>query len=585
MGLQDRPEYYYSIIREVQKAACKYLDTNQSLSQQKDALLVEKVIRDIQLKNDYLMRFEKGWPVRDMLAQYLRNIRQRERREKKRIEENAGAEVEPDQETAEDGENTDEQNKDENDDIQGDADDQEPEVESENHEEESDGAESELDPPPTVTKKRRINNNAEAVVTVKSTKPGRKVRTKKDEVPQVLEPAAPSVVANGKPAPSRVANGKRKRDIATDLSESTKPGRKAQTKKDEAPQVPEPAAPSAVANGKQKCTKDKESDTISMVGEEQEPNDDDKDDAVLNLKTCPGMDCSDSIPDDIPTQLKTALTRYAYFLKEDRTDFRLAAEICIMVKREHQRGQALNIAKEKKWPATEIDFKDIPRRVFHMYEELKQLMLVSEARDNLFSWDCFEANLELDGWSINRFARMRASEIPMMSQTWRNSRGGYYGSKGTAIVMHTLLHLFRRNVPTNAFQPLPVMHYLCYFVVPHVVARLICQDYNTSMLMNGCNIMEASSDIGELINPERDDDSELDCINQKTTVMFRGASQSSQQTRIEAVDAAVAKALSSEFQPESSDVMPPRVRPKPRLVIRPPRMPEASVGADSAPGL
>lgn len=136
------------------------------------------------------------------------------------------------------------------------------------------------------------------------------------------------------------------------------------------------------------------------------------------------MDCSDTIPDDIPTQLKTALTRYTNFLKENRTDFRLAIEICAMVKQEHARHHALDVAKEKKWPAIEVDFKDIPRRIFHMYEELKQLILVREARENLFSWDCFEANLELDRWSIARFARMRASEIPMTSQTWRNSRGG-----------------------------------------------------------------------------------------------------------------------------------------------------------------
>ena len=34
-----------------------------------------------------------------------------------------------------------------------------------------------------------------------------------------------------------------------------------------------------------------------------------------DLKMCPGMDCSDTIPDNIPIQLKTVLIHYATFLK------------------------------------------------------------------------------------------------------------------------------------------------------------------------------------------------------------------------------------------------------------------------------
>ena len=86
------------------------------------------------------------------------------------------------------------------------------------------------------------------------------------------------------------------------------------------------------------------------------------------------MDCSDTISDDISMQLKTVLICYATFLKEDRTDFHLAIEICIMVKQKHDWHQALNVAKEKKWPAMEVDFKDIPQCIFHIYEELKQLI-------------------------------------------------------------------------------------------------------------------------------------------------------------------------------------------------------------------
>ena len=134
---------------------------------------------------------------------------------------------------------------------------------------------------------------------------------------------------------------------------------------------------------------DNEPNATSIVGEEPELNKNDKDngnnedqngaDTLSDLKMCPGMDCSNTIPDDIPMQLKTVLICYATFLKEDRTNFHLATEICIMVKQKHDQHQALDVAKEKKWLAMEVDFKDIPQCIFHIYEELKQLITGQES--------------------------------------------------------------------------------------------------------------------------------------------------------------------------------------------------------------
>ncbi|KAI6153204.1 hypothetical protein BKA82DRAFT_3940365, partial [Pisolithus tinctorius] len=87
-----------------------------------------------------------------------------------------------------------------------------------------------------------------------------------------------------------------------------------------------------------------------------------------------------------------------------------------------------------------------------------------------------------------------------------------YGSKGAAIVMHTLLQLFPPTMSTDAFQPLSLLQYLTYFIIPHVVCRFISQDFGLLLTMPAHNIMVESNDVGELINPEHDDDDELDQI-------------------------------------------------------------------------
>ncbi|KAI6024553.1 hypothetical protein EDC04DRAFT_2516921, partial [Pisolithus marmoratus] len=77
-----------------------------------------------------------------------------------------------------------------------------------------------------------------------------------------------------------------------------------------------------------------------------------------------------------------------------------------------------------------------------------------------------------------------------------------YGSKGTAVIMHTLLQLFPPTTSTDAFQPLSLLQYFSYFVVPHIACQLIAEDFSISTTTSAYKLMVESSDVGELINPE-----------------------------------------------------------------------------------
>ncbi|KAH0826086.1 hypothetical protein J3R83DRAFT_11684 [Lanmaoa asiatica] len=289
---------------------------------------------------------------------------------------------------------------------------------------------------------------------------------------------------------------------------------------------------------------------------------------------CPGMDCEDLVPEELSVQLRTVLTCHVHLSQENKSNVRLATDICIVIKCEHKRLEYIKLAAEKNWPTTTIDFQGILNRILEMYDELKEIMFVREVRENLFLWNCFEANLEVDGWSTSRFAQMQPSDITLTSEVWRNSRGGYYGSKGTAIVLHTLSQLFPlRNTTTDAFHPLPILHYLSYFIVPHVISRLIAQDCKKTTDISAYGIMVASSDAGEHINPDRDDDPEIDMINHKTTIALKRAAVDRQQDSedLETVAAKALVCLRRGGEVDKPDE--PKSRPRPRLVMRPPKPP------------
>ncbi|KAI5995020.1 hypothetical protein EDD15DRAFT_2365927 [Pisolithus albus] len=90
-----------------------------------------------------------------------------------------------------------------------------------------------------------------------------------------------------------------------------------------------------------------------------------------------------------------------------------------------------------------------------------------------------------------------------------------------AIILHILLQLFPPNTPTDAFQPLSLWQFFTYVVVPHTVCQLIVEDFNLTTTINAYKLMVESSDVSELINPDCDDDDELDRIKHMTTLALK----------------------------------------------------------------
>ncbi|KAI6154670.1 hypothetical protein BKA82DRAFT_35637 [Pisolithus tinctorius] len=619
MGLSKKKEFFNHLKRGIRKLANRKLDTSRTITQQKNKLLVEKVIFQAQLEYKIFQKYENAWPVRDLLAQYLRNSSQLEKKAtsnlerrigKRKAEEICGDEESDFWDANEDmsvadfdrlHSETDSPSEASDDDIGED-----PSEDGHNSDEDEDND--------TAPVKRKSTNLPASEVRSKISKSGacgssdhhehpscpRKKQRKEESEDEhggesdeddnlapvkrkSVAPASPEHTKCSKMSkPSgRLLDNSKLPDIAEKQKAVTaKPGLKAieYSKLDDSNARATKAHSNSktavgrsikITNASSPPSEDEEKDDTDYHKLTAAADDDDSPIASHQLpKTCPGMDCEDAIPNNISDQLKTALSTYVGLVKERKTNIRLETDICILIKRERCWLEAFNVAEAKGWPATKIEFKDIPSRVLEMYNKLKKLLFDAEARENLWLWTCFEADLEVNHYTIAQFAQMCVP--PMSSAIWENSRCGYYGSKGAAIVMHTLLQLFPPTTSTDAFQPLSLLQYLTYFVIPHVVCQFIAQDFGLLSTMPAHSIMVESNDVGELINPKHDDDDELDQIKCATTFALKQRNLEGR-TIHDAVKALVALQYAKTTDVPGTSGDQSNARPKPCLVLRPPK--------------
>lgn len=173
---------------------------------------------------------------------------------------------------------------------------------------------------------------------------------------------------------------------------------------------------------------------------ESEPDDDLESSGVSDLENinivvtnhfpngdlCPGLSCRDKLPLERSPQLASALKQYSVLYRTSGRDaaLRIGMKICTLVRKEHEKLAAVELAAERGWPVTSIDFKNIPSRILAQKKQLERIIFVSKARENLTAWISFSGDLEENGWTIANFSRLAPSAIPQISITVKNARVG-----------------------------------------------------------------------------------------------------------------------------------------------------------------
>ncbi|KAG8215158.1 hypothetical protein J3R82DRAFT_8657 [Butyriboletus roseoflavus] len=626
MGLTEQRPLYNALCDIVRKLTMKYLDTSRSLSQQKDKLLVEKIIRK---------QYEGGWPIRDMIRQYLSNRSAKERR----ILEFFKQQSESSDESGTDSKSGSESGS-ESDSESG----RRKKRPTSHHSQKKTKPAAKTKPRTTkktelATKKTKSatkktkpaaelfdnssSENSESEpedTTTKKPGPIKNVKRKRVQVQTDSESSSNTESALGSDSdthstrskimlrirrpglgkaltartPSRKATPsnhdseslasesgdsdhnmkelersmKQRRIIRRQTSGSSKHGGANQTAKKRsknsrlftnltntsptgtggttaqkvnmqpahAPELselsdhgiasrhvtPHHAGLPTSTTGTVAVLVDSESDSLGLSDLSEQDDQSLTSTGRLGARRCPGLSCKHVLPKltALPPEIRNALETYDILRRKPTTRHaasRMGIDICNMYKHEEKKADALALAVDHGWPVTSIDFTQIPGRIVEMLDDLERLIFDPKFRKDSDIWIGFEVSLVSDGLSVEDFARLRPQQMALTSHITENARVGYYGMKGAAVIAHTLLGLFPAvKVPIDVLQPLRShVQLLTYVLVPYCAARLIAED-----LKEGYFCMLASSDVGEVVNPERDDDEELDEIYRQNIMSF-----------------------------------------------------------------
>ncbi|KAH7905692.1 hypothetical protein BJ138DRAFT_1105781 [Hygrophoropsis aurantiaca] len=287
---------------------------------------------------------------------------------------------------------------------------------------------------------------------------------------------------------------------------------------------------------------DRFSDVQDLFGEDLDDADDgvtcEQDVVDSDLPTrCPGIYCKAKVPSQPSKALYASMKNYAILKRKDRLGdapqtLRVAMDICMAISVQDRRGSYIRIAESCGWPVLDIDFRTVPERILAMRDDLNNIFnnptaRVCESKDkdvsvvsmvfighaplqkaSLFLWDYFLEDLKDDSVTLKTLGKL---QILHTSKTVLDARPGYYGSKAAAVIMHTLFRLFLPTTSNASISPLTVAQFTTYFLAPYIAMSLIAEDMGI-FIEQGYEEMIASNEVGQSLNPEEDDDEELEAI-------------------------------------------------------------------------
>ncbi|KAG2110104.1 hypothetical protein DEU56DRAFT_905607 [Suillus clintonianus] len=457
MGLVDRKEHYNALVDRVHMLADRYLKDNVTISGQ-DKLLVQNIMRKAQSTSRTLQKFDQGWPVYDMLAQYLRN---RNAYNKKKKHKSSCFHRLADLVDTGDSSDSDSNATDlDLDSTDSDSDSMHSDLDSRQRHHDTASEDEETDfqgfgnSNCHQTKKARLTQIGKrlprkpptsklAALTSSQKAPSKK----SSNMCMVRKSKAPQSRLKPKETESVKQSGKRKDKDRYDSARD-----KTGSKQVSVPEPDEPAQDSGLEALDNTNTSDRISGASSIFDspardahpsvfdqdsddDELEPLDDCDDNSKFvsahDIPTiCPKHHCNDEIPRSPSSKLYDALENY---VKLTRTQghstvrsLTLSFSICAMIKDGVQREIHLNDAVERGWPVLEVDFTQIPARVYELKERLDIIIFASPSSIHDLKASPFSDFLK--DMAADNFTLQRLADVPIFNKESRilaNAMPGY----------------------------------------------------------------------------------------------------------------------------------------------------------------
>ncbi|RHZ47323.1 hypothetical protein Glove_585g16 [Diversispora epigaea] len=242
---------------------------------------------------------------------------------------------------------------------------------------------------------------------------------------------------------------------------------------------------------------------VDFSSDEDTPEPDGKrGDSTDGRKYCPY--CNAVLPEPLPQRIRAYLTNIdsessqppsPSILLNHTTNIVDQFEFCRIHDAE---SNIVPVGLQKNYPL-KIDFDNLPIRVESMFTEL--MKVVTGKRKSMFREMAMETYKEL--------GRARARRPIALMGRFQKFQPGYYGSKGSSVIISTLMTLFMnsRLLTTEMTRPQEPLEYLNQVLVPETAIRLIAQDRGNITLDEAREIMEDSMEFGMYVHDvERGDE-------------------------------------------------------------------------------
>ncbi|KAJ6570551.1 hypothetical protein DFH09DRAFT_1362670 [Mycena vulgaris] len=474
MGLaRDKPRYN-CLMHIVRYLTNRFLNTGKTIKDQEKTRL-EKTIKHIQKEFPFFQRFQGGWPIRDLIKQYLANNTDKYKRSVR--QEQAAAAVDTADWTIP---------KDNDDDADSD-------------EVGSDGADSDSDEP-TQLDDNDDNNHANA-----------DARNEEQEEQDENEDS----FGNNTDFGEALEN-----EMDVDSFDGEKIQKENIAPSSEASPVKKPTPrPKLRIKSATITSPKKRKIPESRTEESPRPV---KRNKLLQADIpdhCPSKYCKDRVPDDLPSAIFALFTRKHNLIAQEGPSAvgcrELTRDICLAIRQELERTQLIKKAKDQGWP--QVDFDNLPDRIFSLLLELHALQDDSHFLEESPVWNKF---LELIGYQVFAFCRSLAKFKAA------NLGCGYFGPKGYNTIRNVLNAIGRDDEDDEIDHELfatisPLVdkpqqwdefeetsnlispeRFTKFILIPHVAMALISADLEIG-LEDALGVLDDSRRYGDLMNANK----------------------------------------------------------------------------------
>ncbi|KAF8556620.1 hypothetical protein OG21DRAFT_1521018 [Imleria badia] len=243
------------------------------------------------------------------------------------------------------------------------------------------------------------------------------------------------------------------------------------------------------------------------------------------IMTCPQENCTDVVPDEPCQRLKKLIHYHRELIAQaDGTGkIELAQVDSVICEELSNELRMLHVAKTNNYP-TVIDFAMLPKHINTMLDKIQSLTQAARSSNLKYLEENFIFHrmvydlVEVKIGTAQQDALVNFSNLPypaIPDRIREKSRPGYYGPIGYKVIFYSILHQVQATSP-DSFYPLSAERCLQFVLIPTIACQFVTEDMEINLQHAHENMLH-SADVGEALQQLKHDHKGIMDLNVKIT--------------------------------------------------------------------